>query len=156
MPSRISVLVEVKPYIKAYLCTLYGSQPVCFPRKSMYNRFLIQKIVRRPDNAAIDLDRDGKIEILLPFNPVKNVYTYNYIGRDEQEKLRKMFKDDFTIDFREFIKEKLRDGWNRKEATILFMKAFNIAEDDISFSAFYRDYSRQLQKKRLTYCESDI
>lgn len=156
MPSQVSVLVEVKSYIKSYLQTLYGGEPVIFPRKSMYNRFMLQKVVRRPANAKIDFDRAGKIEILLPYNAIKNVQVYNYLGRDEAENLRKMFKDDFTIDFREFIKERLRDNWNRKEATLMFMDAYNISEDDISFAAFYRDYSRQLRKRRLTLSESEF
>ncbi|MFZ4705438.1 MAG: hypothetical protein ACOYMF_05465 [Bacteroidales bacterium] len=155
MPSPVTFLMEVKPYIKSYLLTLYGpSEPILFPKKSNYCRFIHQNIQKRPPDAHVDFNREGKVEIQLYYNEFKNILHYNYIGKEGAKKLRNIIKAEFTQDFRDFIKLKIDNGWSRKEATIMFMTLYNISEDDISFSAFYRDYSRQLQKRRLKYCES--
>lgn len=155
MPSPVSVLIPIKSHHKAYLTTLYGTEPIAFPKKHIFNRFLIQHIHTRPLDVLPDVDREGKIEIFLPYNPCKNVRVHNYLSRESMEDFRKLINWEFSIDFREFIRAKIEDGFKRKDATLLFMDLYKISEDDISFSAFYRDYSRQIRKRHAKYSESD-
>ena len=157
MPSQFTVLLEVKPYIKSYLLTLYGPrEPIAFPKKSDYNKILIDKIGLTPkEGFKPDFKRLGKVEIVLPQTNRKNLQCQTYLSEEDREMLRKEIDQDFYSDCRAFIREKMRDGMSRKDATTLFMEVFNIQDEYLSFSSFYRDYNRQLQRRRLSFCKSE-
>jgi len=174
MPSQVTLLLKVPKYIKNYLISLYGQEPVFFPKKSDYNAFLLRKLTRPPVNNRPDFFcnlagsckfeslscdryiRNNYLEIAVPYSEFKNIDANNYLGRDPRHILRREIERHFIYDFHNFIREQMREGIERRIATITFMGKHNILEDDLSFSAFYRDFNRMLQKRRLTSCKTVV
>ena len=151
MPAPVTILLDVKPYLKSYLLTLYGpSEPIRFPRRHCLNTFLIRHLGPPPAGSFPKASRAGKVEIALPYSRAKNVLYNHYLSEHDEEALRKELEREFVYDYRCYIKEKMRAGISRKEATELFMEVYNIRDEYLSFSALYRDFSRMLQKRRLT------
>lgn len=157
MPSPFTILLDVKPHIKNYLLTLYGpTEPITFPKKSDYNNMLVRLLNPPPgDEYTPNFSRLEKIEIYLPHTNRKCLESSNYLSRDDAKKLRLEIDWDFYSDYRAFIRRKMNEGINRKEAIVLFMEVCNIQDEHLSFSAFYRDYNRQLKRRRLTFCKSE-
>lgn len=176
MPSALTIFLKVPKYIKRYLITLYGPQePIFFPRKSDYNTFILASLERptiknRPqffcriindcsfhsEELCSDFNRDNFIEISVPFSKFKNLDSFNYFARRHHRHLRAEIERHFVYDYRTFIREKIREGHERKTATLMFMEQYEIMEDDLTFSAFYRDFNRMLQKRRLSSCKTVI
>ncbi len=174
MPSQVTLLLKVPKYIKNYLISLYGQEPVFFPKKSDYNAFLLRNLTRPPVNNRPDFFcnlagsckfestwcenyiRSNYLEIAIPYSEFKNIDANNYLGRDARKIFRREIERHFVYDFHTFIREQIRQGIERRIATINFMELHNIMEDDLSFSAFYRDFNRMLKKRRLITCKSVV
>lgn len=156
MDKGCTILLEVKSHIKSYLTALYGpSEPIQFPKRHLYNAFLIKKVGKPPAGVKIDFSRANKIEIQPPDTNLRDMIANNYLGERDQIEFRKIIERDFSLDFIMFIETKLHEGFTRKVSTLMFMNLYKISEDDISFSAFYRDYDRKKEKRRVIFSESD-
>ena len=157
MPSPITILLEVRPMIKQYLLALYGpEEPIMFPRKSDHNSFLIRHLGRPPENSRQVFRQEGCIEIALPYTKLKNLESHNYLGFHDRIAFRQEIEREFVYNYHVFIREKMRQGEDRKVATIMFMELHNIREEDLSFFAFYRDFNRMLNKRRIKDCKTVI
>ncbi len=155
--SPITNLLEVRPMIKQYLLALYGpEEPIVFPRKSDHNSFLIRHLGRPPANARPDKGSGSTIEIALPFTQLKNLASHNYLGYHDRIAFRQELEREFVYNYHLFVREKMREGMERKTATLQFMEMHNITEDELTYSAFYRDFNRMLKKRRLTAVKRDI
>jgi len=152
----VTTLIPLKSHHIAYLNSLYGKQPMTFPKKNVFSRFFLTRLNVPPLDYYPDTVRYGTLEILLPYNIIKDVRTYNYLSLESKEFFRKLVSIEFQLDFQGFCRLKISQGFTRKAATILFMNLYNIQDDDLSFSAFYRDYSRKLHTRRLKYYESEF
>ncbi|MHC1707501.1 MAG: hypothetical protein AB9842_08265 [Bacteroidales bacterium] len=149
MPSQITVIIKIDPHLKAYLVKLYGPEPIVFPRKHRFNNVLIRLLDKPARNSAHYFIRDyNTVEIVLPYNDVKNINCYNYLGFHNQIEFRKAVWIDFISDFEEFVIEYKLKNLERKEAILKFMEFFNISEEGITFDAFYRYFSRMQKKHR--------
>ena len=150
MCSNQTIRIKVKSYLKKYLIKLYGPEPIKFPKNHYYNRFIVLRL-KKPGKyfyEKID-DPSNYIEIMLPYNNLKNVVSYNYLSHESKIELRKEFLKDFRADFSKFISDKISEGFNRSDATILLMNYYDLDDDDITFDAFYRKFSREQRKRRL-------
>ncbi|MHC1707406.1 MAG: hypothetical protein AB9842_07780 [Bacteroidales bacterium] len=153
----MTVILEMKPYLKQYLLALYGPQePIMFPRKSDHNSFLIRHLGRPPANSRPTRKTEDSIEIALPFTQLKNLMANNYLSVNDRKAFRRELEREFVYNFHLFIRERMREGMERKLATIEFMEVHNIREEDLSYAAFYRNFNRMLNKRRLTDCRTVI
>ena len=151
MLTPITVSIEVPAYLKNYLLALYGpEEPIKFKNRSVYNRFLIQNTGPWPEQITKkNLVKAGNIDVILPWNMFKDPAKCNYIGWEDQKRFRAEIIADFKSDFFAFIKEKMGEGFLRKDATILFMNTYNISDSDLSFDAFYRNFNRKMAIRRI-------
>lgn len=157
MPTPMTVILEVKPYLRQYLLSIYGPQePIVFPRRSDFNSFLIRHIGRPPENARHVKETGPVIEIAIPYTRLKNPESHNYLGFNDRVALRREIEREFIYNYHLFVREKMREGMERKIATLMFMDAHKITEDELTYSAFYRNFNRMLQKSRINACDTVI
>ena len=146
----------MRSHIISYLKTLYGpEEPISFPKKSDYNAFLVKKLGLPPRDFRLDCSNMKKIAIQPPETNLKDLFANNYLGFHDQIAFRRIVERDFISDFHAFVNQKITEGWNRKMGTIMFMELNNIVDDELSYSAFYRDFNRLLFKRRSTFSKSE-
>ncbi len=156
MKRTITVTVELPMYLKQYLTTIYGPEPIRFPKHSLYNRFLVKASDPFPQKKSeYHVFGNNLVEIIMPWSHLKDPRTFNYIGYRDQINLRSEIVSDFNYDFIRFVKKKLAAGVLRKDATLEFMKSYNIDESHYSFECFYRNYHRRKRRLHVTIDESD-
>lgn len=146
--SDVTVLIEIKPYLKKYLLKVYGGEeckePIRFPKGNDYNRMLVHALQKPPKDFKPCFDRLNTIEVVLPYNNLKNIRTFNYLSREDKIKFRKEVDADFTADYKKYISDTMKsENLNRKEATILCIKMYDINENEITFDAFYKNIYRK-------------
>ena len=157
MPTLMTIILEVKPILRQYLLSIYGPQePIAFPRRSDFNSFLIRHIGRPPENARHVKETGCTIEIAIPYTRLKNPESHNYLGFHDRIALRREIEREFIYNYHLFIREKMREGTERKIATLEFMEKHKISEDELTYSAFYRNFNRMLQKNRISTCYTVI
>lgn len=149
MCDRITIKIEVKSYIKKYLVKVYGEEPIMFPKKSHYNRLIVMNIQKTPEDYKHEsFNNKCSVEIILPYNNLRDIRSYNYLSRDNVMALRKEFREEFEHDYKKCIDKAMRDEkLNRKDATILCMKNYNISDSDITFDAFYKSVWRRMLQR---------
>ena len=90
MCSNQIITIKVKSYLKKYLIKLYGDEPVKFPQRHNYNRFLIQRLSKTGKHFFKKInDKSDYIEIMLPFNELKDIRSYNYLSEENKIAFRK-------------------------------------------------------------------
>lgn len=148
MPSPFTVHIEMPSYLQKYLRyhALNTTDPLQFPIKHDYNILLFRLLTNRKDTTPVT-DNKNAVEIILPYNRHKDVFSYNRISEKNRILFRKAIKDDLFFDFRYFVKEMIMQNIPRTQATEIFLEQYGITEDDIQTESFYRSFSRYLQKK---------
>jgi len=164
MPSPVTVRIKVPPYIKKYMLSqsINKQEPAIFPRKHVYSISIHQKVsnynylkyipINERENIyeyfyhpKHQLHSYQYIEIQLPFNAVKDVRSFNFLGRDHKYKFVNEVKEDFYFELTRHIISRMRLNISRKNAIDEFIKNYNITEDDIRFESLYRQSSRILE-----------
>lgn len=162
MSSRITVNIEMKPYLVKFLQhhAQDKQQPLKFPRKSEYNISLIRKVSNYYSQSSFPvIDREAVLEyhqpsspgrecvsIILPFSTKKNIASYNYLSRASKIEFRKEVKDDFNLAFHRFLVKNLQRGMRRTDILNNFMELYALTEDDIKYESLYRYSSRLLEE----------
>lgn len=143
MPSNMTVLIPMKSYLKKYLISIYGAEPIEFPHRHQYNTFLIRRLSRPPVDFKPTFDRENCIEIVLPFNHLVDVNYKFHLSIRDCASFRKEIDREFMYDYICVIQEFMKQGYNRIQATTLCMAVYNIVDEDISFDAFYKNFYRK-------------
>jgi hypothetical protein len=153
MPQqRITVFIKLKPYLKAFLVSVYGKEPIFFPR-SKEDRFvnIIEKLlIKPPENYQVEqLDREQHIEVILPFYMFTNIYSKNYISHKSQRIFEERVNSIFWEVYYDFMDDCLSDDISRNLATNLFIEKYNLPYtaqlDDMLTKGLYR--SKKLLRK---------
>jgi len=162
MPGKITVNIELKPYLVKFLlhCSMNHRQPLQFSRKSAYKISLIRKVSNYYSQASFPVhDREAVMDyfrpsapsrenvcIILPFNRRKNIASYNYLSRSNKIEFRKEVREDFNLAFHRYLVRHLRRNILRTEILKSFMEKYGLTEDDIKFESLYRYSSRLLEE----------
>lgn len=164
MPEKPSIRLKVPAYIKKYMLaqSVNNAEPMIFPRKHIYNISLVKKtsnynylkqlpITEKENvyehfyNVKRQLPSFRYVTITLPYNEVKDPFTYNYFSRKSKNLFLKEVKDDFYFELTRYIIRRMRQNIPRKEAIIEFLNFYKITEDDVKLETIYRQTSRILK-----------
>ncbi|MES2813223.1 MAG: hypothetical protein V4670_12185 [Bacteroidota bacterium] len=140
----ITIEIPVKSHIKKYLSRKHGS--VCqISKKTFIGLFLCEMLEK-------DIEKSNPFpgdhyEVVVP------EYYFNKKGyMISQAKLRTIglsFETLFTNDFLHFVDNKLLEGnMNAYQSVVLFLKLYQIKEDELKLESMYRKYQR--------YCGENI
>ena len=161
MPRKITVNIEMKPYLVKFLIksSINHELPLKFPRKHPYNVSLLNKVSNYYRQSSFPIqDRDDVLSyfvpntdasqnacIILPFSTKKNILSYNYLSRANKIAFRKEVRDDFNLAFHRYLVRYMRKGMHRTEILARFMNSFGLSENDIKFESLYRYSTRLLE-----------
>lgn len=162
MPSFVTVDIDrVKPHLQKFLIYLSENRdyPLTFRRGHWINLFLARQlsnfnqlklfsiIDRRSVQQYYSAKRSADtITINIRYNRVKDPRSYNYLSEQSKIIFRQELKNEFNLIFDRFVKKKMLQNYTRKQAVLIFMRAFEITEDDIQFESLYRHSSRMLEE----------
>ena len=157
----ITVDIEIKPYLRKFLISKSQNKaiPLIFPRRHFYNFSLLTKVT---NYASLDVlpveDRQNVIDffrpcmcdpnhitIVLPFNNVKNIKSYNYLSMKAKTEFRNEVKTHFNLDFIRFMMTHMNKGLERTMICENFKSLHDISEDELKTDSLYRHSSRLLQ-----------
>lgn len=140
MPSPMTISIRIQPYLVDFLESIYGSQPIVFPRKDNFNRILNKFLDREPARSSNYRRGDTNLEIKLPYFENKDVmYNFNLTTCQERILVNKI-EDMFKLSFRDEIDQYLLLDIPRIDAIHLFMDNHKIREDAIEM--LKKDYQR--------------
>ena len=152
MCEQITINIEIKPHLKKYLIATYNQEPVQFPYRHNYNRFLVHNITKPPKDFKIVPANENTICIALPKNNLKDISSFNFLSENKKTDFKNEIEEDFWTDAKEYINSKMKDDkLNKKEAIILLMKMWNILESELTFDAIYKHFQRERKKHTLLF-----
>jgi len=125
--DRLTVHIEMKPYLKAFLLSIYGDEPVFFPKRDKLNDLLQLLLVKPSKNHKPQKpDRKNSLEVILPYFENLNIYSYNHLSRRSQVSFVNFLKKRFWVTFEDFMNECARNGLLRSDAIDLFIEKYNL------------------------------
>ncbi len=142
MSSKTIVQVNCEPYLIRFLETLYGPQPISFPRKSNFNAILDVFLDKPPFNYSEPDYGEHSLKILLPYFENKDIRSYNYLSPKKQVTFTKEIWKYFKISYRNEIAKYIVLGLDRKDAIELFIEKYNLSQDN--WDLLEKDFQRYL------------
>lgn len=146
MPSPISISVRCAPHLVQFMTSIYGPQPINFPRKDNFSLLLNFLLEKEPMNYC-NFESDLKeLKILLPYFDDKNVL-YNYILTPLKEAIFiNKIDERFNLAFIDEMNKSTLLGINKIDSVHLFMDKYNLSEDCIDM--LLKKYQRYIKVKR--------
>lgn len=152
MSEQITINIEIKPHFKKYLIANYGQEPIKFPYKHNYNRFIVLNLIKPPKDFKLLQNNECSVSIVLPKNNLHDITSYNYLSERDKIIFREEIEQDFWRDVKEYInKQQREEKLNLKKAVILLMKMYNISENELTFDAIYKHFQREKKKRSLMF-----
>lgn len=146
MPSPISITVRCAPHLVQFMTSLYGPQPITFPRKDNFSLLLNFLLEKEPENYCNFESGAEKLEIQLPYFEDKNVM-YNYILTPLKESVFiNKIDERFRLAFIDEMNKSTLLGINKIDSVHLFMDKYNLSEDCIDM--LLKSYQRYIKLKR--------
>lgn len=140
MPSPITISIRIQPYLVDFMVSIYGPQPIEFPRKDNFNRILEMFLDKEPATMSNYKRGDTNLTIKLPYFEDKNVlYNFNLTAVQEKILISKI-EDRFRLSFRDEMDQYVLLGLSRIDSIYLFMEKHSIREDSIDM--LKKDYQR--------------
>ena len=137
--------IRIKEYLKEYLISIYGSEPVRFPDDSDLLATLHDVRITRPRNAPDDAENN--LEIVIPYQKVgKNARTHNYISRRGQLELQKKVQRLFSASLNEFVSDCRTKGYEYQASIEMFADLHNLQSISIG-GLKKKDYRRRVKKR---------
>lgn len=140
MPSPITISIRVQPYLVDFMVSIYGPQPIEFPRKDNFNRILNVFLDKEPESKSHYNPTETNLDILLPYFEDKNVLYNFHLSSVQKRILVRKIEDKFRLSFRDEVDQYLLLGFTRIEAIYFFMEKYNIREESIEM--LKKDYHR--------------
>jgi len=141
----------MKPYLKAFVLSVYGKEPVFFPKRDKLNDLLQILLAKPPSNykPIKPKDKNSCLEVILPYFENLNISTYNYLSELSQRAFEKRIKSRFWVTFEDFMDESFRNNLTKADAIALFIEKYNLPYDsyieDMLRKSIYR--SRRILQK---------
>jgi hypothetical protein len=144
--SPISVKIEMPLWMRQFLInqSINKEEPIVFARRHELH-YILNELISN-DTRIVLPDRIPEdwawVKIKLPFNPYKDVYFYNKLSDDSRKMLRTVIRTQFNFKYFRYVRHKLNQGMERKEATEMFLKEQNFSEDMMKYESLYRKFTR--------------
>jgi len=140
MPSPLTISIRIQPHLVNFLESLFGSQPISFPRKNNFNRILNKFMEKEPATSSNYIRSDTNLEIQLPYFEDKNVlYNFNLSAIQESVLVDKI-ENTFKLTFRDEMDQYRLLEIKTFKAIQLFMEKYSINQD--SYDMLIKDYQR--------------
>ena len=154
MPNnRLTVFIKIKPYLKAFLISVFGEEPVFIPKNfdglyiNIFEKLLIKPNVR--DIISIPDNKNDYIEIILPYYPNTNINVKNFLSANSQRIIEQRIADIFWETFYHYISDLLKHNISINGAIYSFMERYNLPFDsnieDTLKKSHYRRKNKFLQ-----------
>lgn len=128
----ITVTVQVKPYLAAYLSTTYayctGEGAIRFTKNQNLYHCLLQLTAPRPK--GVSWKEEGNLTLALPCPDVgKDPRTYNYLGVEAVKRLEQEINVEMRHSYYSYLmKKKYKEGVMLKRATQMFLDEHGMTE----------------------------
>lgn len=148
--SQFTVNIKCYPYVISYIESIYGPQPICFPKKDRFNTMLAFSVIKTPRDYAGEHDFGNEtLSVCLPGMEDKNVQTWNYVPECAKREIASAMK---ALMFSEFHchmdRAKSKDiAFNVHSSIYLFMEKYEICPS--AFDMFLQARKRYLTKLRV-------
>jgi hypothetical protein len=140
MPSPMTISIRIQPYLVDFMESIYGPQPIEFPRKDNFNRILNKFLDKEPATSSRYRRDDTNLEIQLPYFEDKDVMYHFNLTACQERILANKIEDLFKLSFRDEIDQYLLLAVQRIDAIHLFMDKHKIREEAIDM--LQKDYQR--------------
>ena len=148
--ERVAVQIKIKPYLKAFLLSIYGkNEPLFFPKKDKFNDLLAHLLSKPPSNFIPKAPSPDGLLVIIPYFEHINIVCYNHLSQNSQVIFEQRVQARFWVTFESYIDESFRLNISISNAISLFVEKYNIpytsVVEDMLKKAIYR--SRRIQKK---------
>lgn len=126
--NTITTKIKLKTYLKEFLISLYGDEPLIFPQNSDLLIFLHTFRMKPPKKRVTIPEEETNTTIIIPFQKMgRDSRTYNYLGRRAQIELQKKVHTLFCVTLNDYIAQKVHIEHLSWQAAIeLFAEEFEI------------------------------
>lgn len=148
--SQFTVNIKCYSYVISYIESIYGPQPICFPKKDRFNTMLAFSVIKTPRDYSGEPDfGENTLSVCLPGMEDKNVQTWNYVPECAKREIASAMK---ALMFSEFHchmdRAKSKDiAFNVHSSIYLFMEKYGINPG--SLDMFLQARKRYLTKLRV-------
>lgn len=122
----------MKLYLKEFLISLYGEEPIRFKEGSDLLEFVHILRAKPPKSSilGLKLTEDTNTEIVIPFQKNgRDPRTYNYLGKRAQIELQRKIHTLFCVTLNDFVAHKVHvEGFSWQAAIELFADEYEITE----------------------------
>lgn len=159
MKSRITATVKLDSRLKSFVLSVYGKEPVYFPKRDKLNSLLSVLLSKPPlDFKFTTLDPVNDLVIILPYFEHLNINSHNYLSDRSQRVFAKRIKTLFDVAFVDFIDKCFLDGIDRVDAVNLFIDKYNLPDDlshqETLLKAIYRSKKIMSRYPKRKYVKS--
>lgn len=139
-----SVYIPVKPYVKAFYLSRYGTEPIRFPKRDKISNLVSILLDKRPSNAGEGIpDRMNTIEIQIPCNETYDRHIFNFMSQRSKETVARRLTNIFLNCFHEDMEELLLAGFTRGDALALFIEKNRLPDDETTKETLRKSVYRQ-------------
>jgi len=161
-PKRPTVFIKMKPYLKAFLISILGNEPIFIPQNQDGNYLrIIEKLLIKPtvrDIISIPDDKSDYVEIMLPCYKYTNISIKNFLSQNSQKIIEQRVNDLFWEAFYVHMTDLAKDNVNILNATILFIEKHNIPfkgdVEEMLRKGYYRRKNFYLQRSKRQYIKN--
>ena len=143
MPSPVTIKIKCPVPLIEFMVGQYGPMPIVFQRKCDFTDILNWMLDIPPLDYHEHDYGPSTLTIQLPYFEDKNVLSYNYLTRVQQEMFVRRVYRFFKITFRGEMNKSIMLGWEKKESIILFQDKYGMGPD--STDMLEKDYQRYIQ-----------
>ncbi len=142
MSSQITVAIKIKPYLKDYIISTYGPEPVKITESNRLAPLFLKRLCKVPENYKPLKDYKDYIIFELPYGE-KNIRYNNYIPEDKQKYIAEFFESECKSQFRMFMNEN-QDKFSGviKDVIFEFMRVYDINSGEDTYETLKKDYYR--------------
>lgn len=131
----IIITIELDPFYQDFLRTHFGRRkvdPFFWPKNHNISKKFMSLLQVNPKEFKPISFGDNSFSVDIPFlsHINKDPFIHNYLSKNGNYLLTKSIKDFFDLIFHEFLTSKHKDGFNHKEAILIFMDEYSIDENN--------------------------
>ena len=149
LKDRITVSIKIKPFLKAYLLSIYGNEPIFFPKQDKFNDRIAFLLDKQPPDNTIKPASSDHLSVIIPYFEHINITSFNYMSENSQLVFENAVQSRFWVTYEDFMDECFKQDIQVSKAIVLFIEKYKLPYtteiEDMLRKAIYR--SRMLQRK---------
>lgn len=148
MSSGIIISIKMKPYLKEFIVCYCGDgiEPVIASKKNIVGIYLEPLLERPPITLPKTEKGEEYLRVELCGYDVTKVDTNNYISPSNQKLFQDMVHEFFKELFCNYVDERMRLGFSKKQSILQFCKSYNIPFNNINYEMLKKKHDRHMKK----------